>query len=334
MTETPPLPFIAVSGAGPHHEALQLLLSQQDGVITRKQVLTLGFTPNHLRTWTRRNWQIVHRGVYVSHTGQLSQRQRFWAAVLGAWPAALSHQSALPSLAPPDQRVHVAVPNPARVRGLEGVVVHEMFDFAERVRWSGSPPRIFPEQVVLDLGRRTRDVYDTVGLFASAVGQRLTTVPRLRQATDGRLRVRHRAFVSRVLTDIELGINSTMEYAYATLVEDAHGLPIALRQVRVHGSAVRYRDVEYPRLGVVVELDGWQTHHQRSQREQDLQRDLETRAVAGLETIRLSWRQVTRDRCATAALLGQLLQHHGWSGTAQRCPDCPPEVAVTPLRAT
>ena len=38
---------------------------------------------------------MVHPGVYVNHTGELTWLQRAWAAVLFAWPAALSHDSAL-----------------------------------------------------------------------------------------------------------------------------------------------------------------------------------------------------------------------------------------------
>ena len=49
----------------------------------------------------------VHRGVYVSHSGQLTLRQQHWAAVLAYWPAALAHVSALPD--PPTSRLEHAL---------------------------------------------------------------------------------------------------------------------------------------------------------------------------------------------------------------------------------
>ncbi|KAA1421675.1 type IV toxin-antitoxin system AbiEi family antitoxin domain-containing protein [Nocardioides humilatus] len=71
-------------------DALGSLLSQQDGVIARRQMLSTGFTPAFVaRKVRRREWVQVHPGVYVDHTGALTWQQRAWAAVLACWPAAL-----------------------------------------------------------------------------------------------------------------------------------------------------------------------------------------------------------------------------------------------------
>lgn len=65
-------------------------LELQDGVASRAQLTFGAYTPNDIRrAIRRREMQLVHRGVYVTHTGPLTWRQRAWAAVLYAEPAAL-----------------------------------------------------------------------------------------------------------------------------------------------------------------------------------------------------------------------------------------------------
>src|SRR4051812_23763033 len=73
-----------------HHEVARTL-ARQDGVISRRQVISAGGTDNDIqRLVRRREWARVFQGVYVAHTGPLSEVQRAWAAVLYAWPAALA----------------------------------------------------------------------------------------------------------------------------------------------------------------------------------------------------------------------------------------------------
>lgn len=72
------------------------LLRDQDGVVARRQLLSLPGTDRTVvaRLVRRRELVEVLRGVYVEHTGPPSWQQRAWAAVLRAWPAALADQSA------------------------------------------------------------------------------------------------------------------------------------------------------------------------------------------------------------------------------------------------
>ena len=77
-------------------EALAALMEDQDGVISRRQVLELGGSDNDIeRLVRRREWARVHPGTYVDHTGPPSRRQLDWAALLHHWPAALDGASAL-----------------------------------------------------------------------------------------------------------------------------------------------------------------------------------------------------------------------------------------------
>lgn len=70
-------------------ETLAELLDRQAGIMSRRQVLVLPGENDATirRRLHRREWDQVHAGVYVDHTGPLTWLQRAWAAVLFAWPA-------------------------------------------------------------------------------------------------------------------------------------------------------------------------------------------------------------------------------------------------------
>ncbi|WP_344778090.1 type IV toxin-antitoxin system AbiEi family antitoxin domain-containing protein [Nocardioides panacisoli] len=68
-------------------EPIQHILDEQDGVFSRVQAAGAGLDATAVkRRLRRREWVAVHAGVYVSHTGPLTWRQRAWAAVLACWP--------------------------------------------------------------------------------------------------------------------------------------------------------------------------------------------------------------------------------------------------------
>jgi len=73
------------------------LAHQQHGVVTRDQLLRLGFSDAAIRHRVeRRRLHPVHRGVYAVGRSALDQSGRWMAAVLSCGPrAALSHSSAL-----------------------------------------------------------------------------------------------------------------------------------------------------------------------------------------------------------------------------------------------
>lgn len=85
---------------------LDHLLLVQSGVASRRQALEAGLRPHDIRRLLRRReWAVVHPGVYVDHTGPLTWRQRAWAAVLYAGAgAALDRESAIRAEAGPGWR--------------------------------------------------------------------------------------------------------------------------------------------------------------------------------------------------------------------------------------
>ncbi|WP_182524754.1 hypothetical protein [Nocardioides dongkuii] len=299
------------------------LLRRQDGVASWRQLRAAGVRRHDLdRMLRRRELRRVHPRVYVDHTGPLSWRQRAWAAVLHAEPAALCLASAEPSPDPAGS-IHVAVEAGRRVVAPKGVRVHRMRGLGPRVRWAASPPRLLVEENVLEGIDRARAESDVVRLVTDAVGSRRTTVPRLRAAAAARPRLRRRRWVERLLDDVESCACSVLEQGYVARVERPHGLPRPRRQApRRTAEGVEYRDAEYERLGLVVELEGRLGHEGWTAAGRDADRDLDDR-VAGRETVRLRWAQVFDRPCRTADRLARILQRLGWAGSPTRCgPGC------------
>ncbi len=257
-------------------DGLGELLTQQDGTVSRRQLLGLGLGPSEVRRLLRRrDLVLVHPGAYVDHTGPLTWQQRAWSSVHSCWPAALTHESALraydgPGSPRPSSPIHVAVGLDRRLDGPPGVVVHRTDGLDDRVRWNLGPPRVVLEAALVDVAcGRLRDL-DAVADLAGAVQHRQTTVARLRAQVDERIRLPRRSFLLDVLDDLAEGTCSALEHGYLTRVERPHGLAGARRQVRDRlGAATVYRDVTYAgaRGVLVVELDGRWWHDTAAQRD-------------------------------------------------------------------
>ena len=132
-------------------------LVEQSGVISRGQAQANGLSEADVRRLLRRReWVVVHPGVYVNHTGELTWLQRAWAAVLFAWPAALSHDSALRAADGPgkhtEEVIHVAVGRDRRIAAPPRVCIHRMAHLHDRTQWNLGPPRVRYEDAALDVG--------------------------------------------------------------------------------------------------------------------------------------------------------------------------------------
>ncbi|GAB4002142.1 hypothetical protein [Nocardioides ultimimeridianus] len=270
----------------------------------------------------RRRLATVHPGVYVDHTGPLTQRQREWAAVLAVWPAALSGRSALGL--PAAGGIEVAVDWARRPSGPPGVVVRRTRSFDQRVVWAGDPPALLPEHAVIDVAQELlaqRDVATAYALIANSRDR--VTIWRVRSALEGRERVGHRRILAGLIDDVADGSHSVLERGFLTEVARPHGLPPVARQVRgtADGRAVRY-DLRYAAFGVIVEPDGFAFHGTTRMRDADAHRDLATLAETGDITVRITYGQVFRDGCATAMRLGAVLARRGWEGRPTRCARC------------
>lgn len=310
-------------------QRLAPLLDDQHGIISRQQVLEVGLTENDLRRLIRqRHLVVVHPGVYANHTGLLTWHQRAWAAVLHAWPAALSHQSAMRAADGPGRRrhdddgpIHVAIDRRRALSQPDGTRVHHLADLSRKVQWNRTPPRLRVEEAALDLAAEARSELDAIAVLSGVVSSKLTTAGRLLEALAQRSRIARRAFLTNVLHDVEAGTCSVLEHGYLTRVERAHGLPRGLRQAPAVSSGPIRRDVLYAEFGQVVELDGQVFHTGTRNRDRDLDRDLDA-AVDRLSGIRLGWGQVFDRPCRTAQRVAVLLRRRGWEGEILTCDHC------------
>ena len=322
---------------------LEDLLRDQDGVVSRAQVLACGDGVHDVRRrLRRREWATVVDGIYVDHTGELTWAQRAVAGVLHAASgldpearpvgAALSGHAALRHAIGPSWRRGAGRPIEVAV-GLDRTVVPILgYRFVRRARLEErtdslrTPPRLRPPDALAELVIEAEDVLDVVGLVADAAQSRCVAVEDVLDALAGRPRVAGRTRLVNVLQDVAAGTSSALELLFVDDVVRAHGLPFPERQrtrvVSDEGGRVEHRDAEWPSLGVVCELDGRLFHDNAGQHDRDLDRDLDD-AADGRRAVRLGWGQVSRRACRTARRLDRLLRRRGWTGQMTPCPACP-----------
>ena len=302
----------------------------QAGLISRGQLLGLGLTHAQARTNVLNGrWRRILPGVYATFTGPVDPVQQVWAALLFAGSgAAACCASALwlhRVLDEPPEITHVSIPHSRRVASPPSVRIHRRRALDRPrapVHPTAMPPRLRLEEALLDeCGVRSES--DTVGLVLKAIQRRRTTAERINLVLESRAIQPRRELIRDVLTEAYAGVASPLELAYRQRVEITHGLPEGVRnQAERTGAQRRYRDVEYREWGLIVELDG-QESHPPDEAFRDMRRDNEA-VVTGRTTLRYSWRDVIGQPCVAAAQVGLALQERGWPGVIGRCgPACP-----------
>lgn len=274
------------------------LAERQHGVVSRRQLLELGWHPEAIKHRVARGrLHIVRRGVYAVGRPNLTSHGRWMAAVLLCGPGAvLSHRDAAglwgmrQSGAASGQpgRIEISVPAYRRPGGA-GIRVHRVrhLPARDRAQRDGIPVTA-PVRTLIDLAVRLdpRELEaavnqaDKLGLLTPVslrreIGRRAghRGVRILRALLDGR---------TFTLTDSEL------ERRFLRLVGRA-GLSRPLTHQRVNGFKV---DFHWPELGLVVETDGLRYHRTPAQQAKDRVRD-QAHASAGLIPLRFTHAQVT-----------------------------------------
>ena len=278
-------------------------------------------------------WQVMHRGVYAAFTGAASRRAELWGALLRAGPdAVLSHQTAAELYGLTDGRsrlIQLTVPhgsNPERHGRIPGVVVHRSRSLARTRHPALTPPRTRVEATVLDIVECARDFDEAYDWVCRAIGRRLTTGDRLLAALKERPRLRWRHDIELALGYAMGGALSSLEFRYVRGVEEPHGLPTAMRQVRVRqATGNRYLDNYYEPYRACIEIDGTAAHPEDEQW-RDKNRDRWNSVHEQIETIRIGVPDLlNRQRqCETAADVTKWLSSRG-TPTGHGCPspDCP-----------
>jgi Transcriptional regulator, AbiEi antitoxin/Protein of unknown function (DUF559) len=283
--------------------AFWALVRRQHGVISRAQLLGLGFTAEAIK-WrvARGRLHPVRRGVYAVGRPQLTRKGEFMAAVLCCGSkAVLSHFSAAELwgvVEKPRAVIEVSVPlskdpsgrgllvhrrsvlRPADITEEDGIrtttAMATLIDIAARLA-----PRAL--EAAVNEGDK-RDLFTPASLRTHLESAR----PRRGVAPLRKLLDRH----TFLLTDSEL------ERRFIPIVRRA-GLPPPVTRERVNGFRV---DFFWRELGLVVETDGLRYHRTPTQQARDRLRD-QTHTAAGLTPLRFTHAQIRYEATYVEATL-------------------------------
>ena len=273
----------------------------QHGVVARRQLLALGFSPKAIsHRVSRGRLRPVLRGVYAVGGAELSREGRWMAAVLACGEGAfLTHSSAgaLYGICE-ERRIEVGVRGRRNSR-------RESLRVRERLSLPGGDvgalrriPVTSPVRTLVDLATMhgPRHLLRAVNEADKREVVRACDLRGQLQAYSGQPGVRAlRTILDRdtfVLSDDEL------ERLFLPLARDV-GLPLPLTREIVNGFEV---DFLWPGLQLVIETDGLRYHRTPSAQARDLERD-QAHTAAGYTRLRFSHWQVMYERAYVERIL-------------------------------
>ena len=308
-------------------DALARVTAEQDGVVSRSQLATVGYHCDAVahRVRTQR-WQRAGPRVIVLTTGALTFRQRLWVAVLHSGPgAALAGLTAteaegLRTVTTPV--LHTWVPHGSGALRLSDpqsgvtVVPHQSRRLApELVHPTRRPARLRLPEAVVDAAEHAASHGRAQLIVLSAVQQRLVTPADLDSVLAARPRVLRRAVITTAVGYAAGGAHSLPERDWSQSVR-RHGLPAPARQVKVQRpDGTWYLDADFPAYGVGVEINGSQHVLVGAVSRDDHRRNvLSTR---GRLVITLSSETVRRRPGAAVVATAAALLARGWTPAAR-----------------
>jgi len=277
---------------------LDRLALQQDGVVTYRQAISAGLTPEAIRHRLLVGvWQRLVRGSYYLHPGEVPLRSRCRAGLLGSSDrAAISHLTAghlyrLDGL-PPVARVDVTGPPTQPRRSSQLVSAHRAELEGEEWSWVGGLPVTRPGRTCLDLAR-TQSRLVAVRSVESAWQQ-----GHVDRAALVELATRARGWpgvrrLTTVLAQADPRSESVLETGGRLVLRDA-GLGPDELQLRIHdrdGHLLARADLAWVAPRVVVEFDGLTTHTDRAAFRHDRRRQ-NALVNSGWLVLRFTWEDV------------------------------------------
>lgn len=276
----------------------------QHGNITVAQLLAVGMGESAIRYAVRTGRLYrVYRGVYAVGRRPVTQLERAAAAVLACGPKALlSYGSAMTLWGfwkHWDEPFEVTV---AADRRPTGIRIHRCATLRRRdADHQHGIPVTSPARTVLDIaprltpGRLTRLIND-------ARLAKLLTLEALAEVAAGNPRHAGTALVKPHLDNAHNPTRSSGEDDFPAFCL-RYGLPEPLINSELHGYEV---DVYFPNERLIVELDGWPFHRDKSTFESDRDRDA-TMLMHQIATLRITYDRFDDDPDREAARLHQIL---------------------------
>lgn len=310
-------------------ERIAAVAAGQHGVVTRRQLLDAGVSAAAIgRRLKAGRLRALHRGVYLVGSIEPCRAREMAAALAGGPGAALSHTSALHiwkllRLDPP-RPIHVSGPGGRDLRR-SGVVFHRIGApwRDDECRFVGNIRVTAPGRTIVDaagmLGRREIEL-----ALAKAERQGLLGAEELAELPDRYARRRGMAML-RCLIEEQSGPQLTESEAERRCLELIRMGGIARPHTNVTVGPYRL-DLFWADVGVAVEVDGRAYHSSGPRFEGDRQKDNWLRA-RGIEVMRVTWRQITRDRTRTAVQIGQAL---AWAQARRQAAALAPQPTLLP----
>jgi very-short-patch-repair endonuclease len=290
------------------------LATRQHGVVSRRQLLALGFGTEAIKSRLGEGrLSSLHEEVYAVGHRRIGIRGEWWAAVLAYGPdAVLSHRTAaaLWGLRRARGRIDVTAPTGRQgTRRRERLWIHRC--------------KLAPEDWMTQDGLRVTTVARTLFDFAE-----IASFDALKHAAEEAdrlklLRVRELQAVCergygrralrparRLLAELEPPSEgrSPLEQRFHEFLRE-HRIPEPHRNVEVLGHEV---DALWPQARLIAELDGFAFHRHRAAFERDRARDTRL-LLAGYRTIRITHRRLDTESGSLAAEIRLLLAGDGGS---------------------
>jgi very-short-patch-repair endonuclease len=280
-----------MAGRDPHKSPWRLA-RRQHGVISRTQLLALGYTRHAIEHRVRSGrLHRIHRGVFSVGRPDLTRIGCFMAAVLACGgDALLSHESAAELWELRWQRpgpIEVSIPAAAS-RRLRGVRLHRRRSLRpEDGAVKSQIPATSPARTIVDLATRLSGRQLEAVVNQAAVLDLIT--PQALRADVARMARQRGASAVRRLLDRQVFrmTDSDLERRFLRLIREA-GMSTPETGVGLNGFRV---DFFWPELGLVVETDGLRYHRTPEQQARDRRRD-QAHAAAGMTTLRFTDAQV------------------------------------------
>lgn len=287
------------------HAAGWALARRQHWVITRPQLIALGFTSSGIEhRIAAGRLHRVHQGVYAVGRRDLTREGHFMAAVLACGDGAtLSHDSAA-ELYEIRRRhrgpIHVSVPY-GRAPRRPGVEVHRRTN-VKPTRRSGIPVTSVIDTLVDQAPRLSAPQLERA--VNEAVNRGLTDPDRLRRAVGAMARRRGTRALAKLLDRDTFTVTDSRLEQRLVPIARAAGLPRPQTQVYQGQSRV---DFFWPELALIVEADSLRYHRTPSQQAADVLRD-QMHAAAELTPLRFTHWQIFHDPAHVRTILERVAQ--------------------------
>jgi very-short-patch-repair endonuclease len=295
------------------HDALAVVLMNQNGVITRGQARDCGMSRHGLEHRVRVGgpWQPLLPSVYMTNTGTPTGLERLQAALLYAGPGsaitgpaalALHHLGARQIIV-----VDVLIPEERKRRSLEFVRVHRTSRMPSSLFRMGEVSYVPLARAVADTVCGLRDISEVRAIVAEGVQRGRVQVSQLADEL-ARGPVQGSARFRRVLAEVADGVRSAAEGDLRSLIKRER-LPEPMYNARLYmgDSFIAMPDAWWPDAEVAVEIESRQWHLSPGDWDATLARDARMSA-RGIIVLHFSPRRLRTESAAVASEIRSALE--------------------------